>query len=274
MLVDVDRFDLESAPRPWHRARASGTVDFSGLEPTAPGRGWSIANSRQVQGRMALLEGVLRVGDEAYGIPAGALLMVEDGLQVRAGALLAEWIPWYRQVLAPEPGRVHVDGAVERLLDPLTGMPILRFPEGGSIRLWERRWELRGGAELCTPAGEFVEAGALIAREEAALFVMVPGELQPDPAAWLEELMGRVPTDGELGEPLSVLLLKCLHETPPAVLRDRLAPAHVHELDERTHRFEPRIRIGSGPAGIDPRTGQAWTIAQRRLEAGVQRWRG
>jgi len=273
MIVEVDRFDLESAPRPWHRARSAGVVDFSHLEPTAPGRGWSVAQGRQVSGRMALLEGVLQVGEHAYGIPAGALLFVEDGLEVEAGALLAEWIPWYRQVLAPEPGRVQVEGEVEQMLDALTGFPVNRLPTGGAVRIWERRWELRPGAEICTPAQEFVEAGALVAREEAAIYVMVPKELCPDPSTWLDEVVERVPPDGELGEELAVTLLKCLSESPRSALWGKLGSRHRDELDERTHRFEPRIRIGSGGGGIDPRVGQAWTIAQRRLEAGVQVWR-
>lgn len=222
---------------------------------------------------MALLEGVLKVGEHIYGIPAGALLMVEDGMEVEPGALLAEWIPWYRQVLAPEPGRVQVDGDTETMLDPLTGIPIVRFPRGGSVRLWERRWELRGGAELCARAGDLVEAGALVAREEAALYVLVPEELRPNPERWFDEVVGLIAASASFSEEAIVLVLKCLSELPREVVAARLDAAQREELDRRTHAFEPRIRIGGGRAGIDPRVGQAWTIAQRRLEAGVSAWR-
>ncbi|HJN73683.1 MAG TPA: hypothetical protein QGF58_07105 [Myxococcota bacterium] len=274
MLVEVDRFDLDSAPRPWHRARTGGVVDFSGLNPTAPSRGWSVVAAQRVHGQRALLEGLLEVGGHVYGVPAGALLLVEDGDTIEEGALLAEWIPWYRQILAPEPGRVRIDGDTEERLDPLVGIPIVRFPKGGAVRLWERRWELRPGAELCVKPEEVVEAGALIAREDAALYVLVPDELRPDPSRWLDEVLDRVPPDEPLGEELAVALLKCLSETPRDALARRLATAHLRELDERTHVFEPRIRIGSGSARTDPRMGQAWTIAQQRLEAGVSAWRG
>jgi len=92
------------------RAKRGGEVQYGRLTVVTNTDG-----QRVVLDRSGEVTTVDRKGRELekYGVPAGAVLLVEDGQPVRSGARLAEWDPHMIPVLAEVGGKVRFEDIIE-----------------------------------------------------------------------------------------------------------------------------------------------------------------
>ena len=109
-------------------AKSAGTVGFTAtMRYVSNPKGDKVVISRS--GELIITDDNNRER-ERHKVPYGALLLVNDGKQVKAGALLANWDPHHRPIITEYPGTVkfeHVEEGttVAKQIDDVTGLSTL-----------------------------------------------------------------------------------------------------------------------------------------------------
>jgi DNA-directed RNA polymerase subunit beta' len=171
-------------------ARNEGTVRLNTVQLVKK-KDHSVVMSRQ--GELVIVDEIGRER-ERYGLTYGARLMVEDGVRVKAGQVLAEWDPFAMPIVSEVSGYVKygdiVDGVtMQESLDEVTGLsrktiieskdadsrPRITLKEtadtdAGTVLLpqasggGEARYFLPVDANILVNDGDYIEAGDVIAK--------------------------------------------------------------------------------------------------------------
>jgi DNA-directed RNA polymerase subunit beta' len=92
------------------RAKRPGAVKLERVTTVVNDKGERVALARN--GELQILGQKERI-QETFGVPNGAMLMVEDGQQVQPGQVLIKWDPHMIPILAEVGGRIRFDEIVE-----------------------------------------------------------------------------------------------------------------------------------------------------------------
>ncbi|MDX2110910.1 MAG: DNA-directed RNA polymerase subunit beta' [Verrucomicrobiota bacterium] len=185
--------------------RQNGTIRYRGIRTTSVGEGTRIALNKT---GVALLVDENDKEIETYNIPAGAVLLAEEGAFVKKGQILAQWDPHNVPILSEKSGEVvfrdMIPGVtIKRELDPATGRTALVVVEhkedlNPTIEIYEKNdsggksrllasYAIPTMAQVQVTQGDMINAGGLLAKT-------------PRQASRTQDITGGLPRVAELFE--------------------------------------------------------------------------
>ncbi len=178
-------------------AKSSGTIRFTAaMRYVTNGKGDQIVISRSGEVLITDDHGRER---ERHKVPYGATLIVKDGMEIKAGILLATWDPMTRPIITEYAGTVRFENVEEgvtvaRQVDEVTGLSTLVAIDGKRRSAMKT---LRPQVKLLNEQGEEVkiagtEHAVTIGFPNGALIMVKDGQ-----QATVGEVLARIPTESQ-----------------------------------------------------------------------------
>ena len=178
-------------------AKSSGTIRFTAaMRYVTNGKGDQIVISRSGEVLITDDHGRER---ERHKVPYGATLAVKDGMEIKAGILLATWDPMTRPIITEYAGTVRFENVEEgvtvaRQVDEVTGLSTLVAIDGKRRSVMKT---LRPQVKLLNEQGEEVkiagtEHAVTIGFPNGALIMVKDGQ-----QATVGEVLARIPTESQ-----------------------------------------------------------------------------
>ena len=255
------------------QAKHGGTVRLHNLKTVERETGELVAVSRSGEIAIADTRGRER---ERYKLPYGAVILVNEAVNVDAGQLIARWDPHMHPVVTEVAGKVVFQDmeegvTIDRQTDELTGLINISVldprdrPSAGKdlrpmVRLVDDEGEDVNLAGTDVPAHYLLPSGAILHLEDGA-------------QVGVGDVIARIPQEGSRGGditgglPRVADLFEARKPKEPAILAEGVGNRELRQGDER--QTPPRHHLGRGRSGRDADSQVAADFGVRRRTRGT-----